>query len=107
MAVVNRITKTKDLKTWKDFSDKFVQLILKESANFDEVRLIFDRYIDGSLKERTRDKRTSGRSIKYKVNDSINEELEAFQTLGSSNALPSEITVNGLLMFVQKLYLRI
>lgn len=45
---------------------------MKLSQNFEEVRLVFDRYIDDSLKERTRKKRTSGKEVRYKVSDSTN-----------------------------------
>ena len=43
MAVVNRMNKGQDIKTCKDFSDKFNQIILQGGSHFDEIRLIFDR----------------------------------------------------------------
>ena len=40
------------------------------SANYDEVRLVFDKYIDSSLKDTMRQKRTKGKSTYYRVTDS-------------------------------------
>ena len=39
------------------------------SKGFDEVHLVFDRYIKGSLKERTRRYRTNGEEVRYRVTD--------------------------------------
>lgn len=47
----------------------FVNLLLKISEQFNEVRLVFDRYIAHSLKSRTRKKRTSGDEVRYKISD--------------------------------------
>jgi hypothetical protein len=46
--------------------------VMEMVQNFDEVRLVFDRYIKDSLKERTRKKRTSGKEVRYKVSYSTN-----------------------------------
>ena len=42
---------------------------MKVSKGFGEIRLVFDRYISQSLKSRTREKRTSGNEVKYKISD--------------------------------------
>lgn len=39
------------------------------AANYDEVRLVFDRYMKTSLKEQMRTKRTKGKSTYYHVKD--------------------------------------
>ena len=70
MALVNKLTITKETKTCKDLKDQFMARLLRESDAFSEVRLVFDRYIEGSLKEQTREKRTSGISVRYIVKDS-------------------------------------
>ena len=51
MAVVNSVTKTKQMKTCKDFSDSFLELISNMVAGYDDVRLVLDKYMKTSLKE--------------------------------------------------------
>ena len=60
MAIVQKLKKTKDTKTCRDLGEVFIKRVKLESRQYDEVYLIFDRYIEGSLKERTRHKRTGG-----------------------------------------------
>ena len=67
MALVNRVHKNPGMKTWKEFAEGFVALMMTVSQGFDEIRLIFDRYIIQSLKSRARKKRTSGNKVRYKV----------------------------------------
>ena len=61
MAVVNSISKTEKIKTCQDLANVFIQMICNMSNQYDEVRLVFDRYISTSLKEqmRTRGRRGS------------------------------------------------
>ena len=69
MAVVNSVTKTEQMKTCQNFADAFLQIICNMAAQYDEVRLVFDRYIKTSLKEQMRTKRTKGKSTYYHVKD--------------------------------------
>ncbi len=69
MAVVNSVTKTEEMKTCQDFSGAFIQIVCNMAAQYDEVRLVFDRYIKTSLKEQMRTKRTKGKSTYYHVKD--------------------------------------
>lgn len=69
MAVVNSVIKTDRMKTCQDFADSFLAIICKMAANYDEVRLVFDRYMKTSLKEQMRTKRTKGKSTYYHVKD--------------------------------------
>ena len=69
MAIVQKLKKTKDTKTCRDLGEVFIKRVKLESRQYDEVYLIFDQYIEGSLKERTRHKRTGGKGIQYKVTD--------------------------------------
>ena len=69
MAVVNSVTKTEQMKTYQDFVDAFLQKIYNMTSQYDEVRLVFDRYINSSLKEQMRTKRTKGKSTYYHVKD--------------------------------------
>ena len=74
MALVNTVQKKDEnaMKTCKDFADAFLRKLGKESEGFSEVRLLFDRYLAGSLKEKTRETRTAGKEIKYRVSDTTN-----------------------------------
>ena len=51
MAVVNSVIKTDQMKTCQDFAESFLAIICNMAANYDEVRLVFDRYMKTSLKE--------------------------------------------------------
>jgi hypothetical protein len=70
MAVVNSVIKTEQMKTCQDFAQSFLDMISNMTANYDEVRLVFDRYINTSLKEQMRTQRTKGKSTYYHVKDS-------------------------------------
>ena len=55
--------------TWKDFEQVFLDQLSNMAGDYDEVRLVFDRYINSSLKEQMRRKRTKGKSTYYHVKD--------------------------------------
>ena len=74
MALVNKINKGKSMKTCKDFAEMFTKQLHKESEPYKEVRLIFDRYLENSLKNRTRQKRISGVNVRYIIGDNTNME---------------------------------
>ena len=69
MAVVNSITKTDSMKTCADFADAFLSILCKMVEDFDEIRLVFDRYIEASLKNQTRKKRANRKTTYYHVKD--------------------------------------
>ena len=69
MALVNAIPKTERIKTCKDFEQVFLDQLSTMAGDYDEVRLVFDRYINPSLKEQMRRKRTKGKSTYYHVKD--------------------------------------
>ncbi|KAJ8049223.1 hypothetical protein HOLleu_01865 [Holothuria leucospilota] len=72
MCIVNMVTKSPNEKfRASDFATKFLDIIINLSSPYDEVRIVFDQYLLGSLKETTRDKRTKkSTSIHYHVNNS-------------------------------------
>jgi len=57
------------MKTCHDFADSFLARICNMAANYDEVRLVLDRYMKISLKEQMGTKRTEGKSTYYHVKD--------------------------------------
>ena len=93
MAIVQKLKKTKDTKTCRDLGEVFIKRVKLESRQYDEVYLIFDRYIEGSLKERTRHKRTGGKSIQYKVTDNTRINNIPLKKLLSHNETKQELTV--------------
>ena len=52
-----------------EFASAYVEKVEKEAQGFDEVRVIFDRYIEESLKSGTRTGRTGGETVRYKISD--------------------------------------
>ena len=72
MAIVNSISieNSKFIKTCEDFANVFTNQIIDESQRFSEIRIIFDFYLHTSLKSKTRNDRTNGTQILYKVDDS-------------------------------------
>ena len=62
MALVNAIPMTEIIKTCKYFAQVFLDQLSNMAGDYDEVRLVFDRYINSSLKEQMRRKRTKGKS---------------------------------------------
>jgi len=71
MCIVNMVTKTDERFTAAHFAATFVEIIDSMSKPYKEIRVVFDQYLAGSLKETTRDKRTKKNTcIHYHVNDS-------------------------------------
>ena len=64
MTVANQID-SKTLSTCKDFGIAFMSRIGNMVFFYTKVRLIFDRYLEQSLKARTREARTAGVQIRY------------------------------------------
>ena len=64
MAVTNQIY-FKILSTCKNFAMAFMSRIGNMVSRHTEVRLIFDRYLEQSLKARTKEARRTGVQIRY------------------------------------------
>jgi len=70
MALVNSVSKSDRMKTCQDFAESFLAIMCNIAEQYDEVRLVFDRYLKTSLKEQMRTERTHGKSTYYHVKDS-------------------------------------
>ena len=70
MELVNSIKKTSEIETCADFANAFLRLLINKSQGFDEIHLIFDRYLEVSLKKKMRSKRTRDKCMYYHVTDS-------------------------------------
>ena len=69
MALINAIPKTERIMTCKDFAQVFLDQLSNMADEYDEVRLVFDRCINSSLKGQMKRKRTKGKSTYYHVKD--------------------------------------
>ena len=75
MAIVAALPKDKDsafqVKTCKDLAELFILQLTSKCSGYDEVRLVFDRYVAESLKWKTREGRNKGiKSTQYRIKDS-------------------------------------
>ena len=72
MAVLQSMRKNPSMKKIIHLKNAFVQRIKRMLQPYEEGRIIFDRYdIDQSLKQKTRAKRTQGKTIEFKVHDEM------------------------------------
>ena len=92
MALVKTVKKTDTMKTCKDFAEVFVQRLVHLSMSYDEIRLLFDRYVQGSLKHKMRAKRTGGNEVQYHVDDTINLAKIPLKQFLSHIQIKSELT---------------
>ena len=60
MVEVQSLKKDASVKTCSDLGKLFASKMRKKTSSYDEVRILFDRYLDNSLKDQTRAKRTKG-----------------------------------------------
>ena len=70
MSLLNTIKITPQIKTCSEIKAAFKNRLLQEASEFDDIRIVFDRYLNCALKEQCREKCTSGRQIKYIIWDS-------------------------------------
>lgn len=75
MAMVNALPKEKcsdfPIKTCQDLATLFIRQLVSKCHGYDEVRLVFDRYVTNSLKWMTREGRKKGiNSTQYRITDS-------------------------------------
>ena len=72
-AVVQSMTKLLGMDKIRDLGDAFIKRIDRLVKGYSEGRIIFDRYITGSLKEKTRTKRAgTTQPDKFIIQDSMN-----------------------------------
>lgn len=72
-AVVQSMKKSSGMNSIKDFGDAFLQRICRMMKQYSEGRVIFDRYIGESLKDKTRAKRAgNAQPVKLVIHDSTN-----------------------------------
>lgn len=93
MAVVQAIKKGPSMVYCSDFAYAFVRSIKKIISGYDEGRVIFDRYLENSLKVQTRVKRSAGIDpVKFDIKESTNIKLVPLKTLLSHIETKSKLT---------------
>ena len=92
MAIVQKIKKTGNLKTCSDFAKVFIDILINESRGYKQIRLIFDRYMKHSLKEQTREKRTKGKVVHFKISDDTKIENYSMKVFLSHIKTKKELT---------------
>ena len=92
MAIVQKIKKTGNLKTCSDFAKVFIDILINESRGYKQIRFIFDRYMKHSLKEQTREKRTKGKAVHFKISDDTKIENYSMKLFLSHIKTKKELT---------------
>ena len=93
MAVVQSMKKTPKMTKICHLKEAFVTRISRMSDNYDEVRVLFDRYVKDSLKAKTRAKRaTSSVPCSYEVHDEMSISTIPLKDLLSSSETKSRLS---------------
>ena len=93
MAVVQAITKATTMVYCSDFAQAFIHSITKIMSGYKEGRVIFDRYIENSLKSQTRNKRSGWvEPVRFDINDSTNIKLIPLKTFLSHIDTKAKLT---------------
>ena len=92
MALVNKVKKMPDTKTCHDFSDLFLQKVSYEISGFQTVVLTFDRHVNLSLKEMTREKRSDEECVRFKITDDTNIERTTLRKFLSHSQTKQDLT---------------
>ena len=83
MAALQGLKKTESMKTLVDLIDAFTQQIGKLMQGYNECRVVFDRYIEQYLKDKTRTKRTTT-SVEYDIHRHMRLTMTLKDILSSS-----------------------
>ena len=93
MAYIHPLKKTPDTHTLKDLQKIFIRNIEKSLEGYDEGRVVFYKYLDTSLKDNTRAKRSSTADAKeYKLYTEMKLTM-SMKDLLSSNKNKRQLTI--------------
>ena len=77
--IVNMVPKTPEMSNALHFAKRFVDIVANMSDSYEKVRIVFDQYLPGSLKETTLQRRTLKTTpVYYHIND--NAEIRDLKT---------------------------
>ena len=105
MAVVQGLKKTPGVESMHHLKNKFLQKIEKMGNSYDEIRVIFDQYIEGGLKSNTRAGRATSKAANqasYDVHDQMSIKTLSLKELLSSSKTKHSLTIyfaEGLLKY--------
>ena len=89
MAVLQCMKKN-TMQTLSDLQDAFNERIQSMVSGYDEVRVVFDRYMDQSLKNKTRQKRAAT-SVEYEIHPDMNLTMSIKDLLSASSTQKKHI----------------
>ena len=102
MAQPRCIVKPSSLKSCKELCLYFCKVIYDKFQSYDEVHLVFDSYLNGSLKTATREHRTSVTDqVQYKISPETNISNISMIKLLSHDKTKDELTHRMTLEFVE------
>ena len=88
MAVVQSMKKTPTMKNLSNLQEAFIKRIKGMVVCYDECRVVFDRYLDQSLKNKTRQKRAAT-SIEFQIHPEMKLTMPLKEILSSSKTKSS------------------
>lgn len=88
MAIIHPMKKSAKIRTLYDLQVEFIKLIEEKLDGYDEARIVFDRYIDLSLKNKTRQVR-SKTSTEYLIHPEMRLTMSIKDLLSSSKTKQS------------------
>ena len=94
MGVLQSMKKTPTMVKLSDFKEAFNKWIEKMMAGYDEGRVVFDRYIDQSLKNKTWQKRAN-MLIEYEIHSQIKLTMSIEDLLSASSTKKKLICMMG------------
>ena len=92
MALLNKIQITPQMKINSEIKTAFKNPLLQKASHFDDIRLVYGRYLNSSFEEQYCEKRTSGRQIKYIIRDSTPLESITLEDFLSHIETKSDLT---------------
>ena len=85
MASIHPLKKSSKVRTLQDLQGMFIKNMEKSLHGYDEARIVFDRYLDVSLKDKTRMNRSStSAEIEYKLHPDMRLTMSIRDLLSSS-----------------------
>lgn len=92
MAVVQSINKSPEMKYCEDLAKAFVSKIIQEYRTYNNIHIVFDVYIETSLKTQMREKRNKGEDVYYHITDKTLIKNITLKEFLSSSKTKSELT---------------
>ena len=107
MAELQKLKKTPSMKTCQDLAIEFCSKLDSSLQKYDETHLVFDTYLENSLKNAMRRKRAGKTTpVEFKISDSTNITNISMRTLLSHSKTKDELTAyisEKAIVFAQKM----